>query len=293
MKSVCVHSHAKVNFYLDVVRRRRDGYHNIETLFQTISLADTLVAEVRPSELTMECSNPTLECGPSNLVLKAAEVLRQETGCRVGAHMNLAKRVPVAAGLAGGSGNAAAALVALDTLWRLNLPNARLSRLALALGSDVPYCLEGGTVAATGRGERMCKLNPVPESWLVLVHPPLAVSTRAVYTSPLLHISEERPFAGRTPSFRRAIRSLERGDISSALRNTMERVAFAMHPELEAMVQRLRDEGCTAAAMSGSGPTLFGVCDDRAHAEKIAASLTGLACTVTHTVSQALRVEYR
>ncbi|MFA6240688.1 MAG: 4-(cytidine 5'-diphospho)-2-C-methyl-D-erythritol kinase, partial [Candidatus Hydrogenedentales bacterium] len=200
MKSVCVHSHAKVNFYLDVVRRRRDGYHDIETLFQTISLADTLVVEVRPAELSMECSNPALECGPSNLVLKAAEMLRKATGCRIGAHMNLAKRVPIAAGLAGGSGNAAAALVALNALWNLDLPNARLRRMALALGSDVPYCLEGGTVAATGRGERMCKLNPVPESWLVLVHPPFAVSTRAVYTSPLLHISEERPFAGRTPS---------------------------------------------------------------------------------------------
>lgn len=292
MKSVCVHSHAKINFYLDVVRKRRDGYHDIETIFQTVSLTDTVLAEPRASDLSMECRNPALECGPSNLVLKAAALLREHTGFTGGAHLVLTKRIPVAAGLAGGSGNAAAALVALNLMWELGLSNARLERLAIALGSDVPYCLVGGTVAATGRGERMAALNPIPETWLVLMHPPLAVSTRAVYTSPLLHISKERPFAGRTPSFRKAIQALESGDVAGATRNTMERVAFSMHPELEALVQRLRDASCAVAAMSGSGPTLFGVCTGRAHAEEVAALLGEHACSVVHTVPCALRVEH-
>ena len=291
MKSIRVHSHAKINFYLDVVRRRRDGYHDIETIFQTVSLADTLAAELRSTELSMECTNPALECGPSNLVLKAAALLRERTGVASGAHLTLTKRIPVAAGLAGGSGNAAAALVALNLLWELGLSHARLQRLALELGSDVPYCLAGGTAAATGRGERLAPLEPIPETWLVLVHPALAVSTRAVYTSPLLHISTERPFAGRTRSFRQALRALADGDIAGATRNTMERVAFSMHPELEGLVEGLREAGCVAAAMSGSGPTLFGVCRSRTHADAVAAALPGCTCSVVQAVPEALDIE--
>jgi 4-diphosphocytidyl-2-C-methyl-D-erythritol kinase len=274
--------------YLDVVRRRRDGYHDIETLFQSVGLADELEFTPQPQGVSLTCSDPALDTGPGNLVTHAAFLLQQHTGCARGASITLTKRIPIAAGLAGGSGDAAATLVGLNALWDLGLPPARLQRLGLMLGSDVPYCLVGGTVAATGRGERLTPLDPLPETWLVLVHPPLALSTKAVYASPDLELSPEQPFAGRTPAFRRAIQSLHRGDFPAAVFNRMETAAFRMYPELSTMLTRLRQAGCTAAAMSGSGPTLFGVCKSKKQAERVAAIFTATRASVVSTVSTGL-----
>ncbi|MBN2311891.1 MAG: 4-(cytidine 5'-diphospho)-2-C-methyl-D-erythritol kinase [Candidatus Hydrogenedentes bacterium] len=277
-------SYAKINLYLEVLNRRRDGFHNIETLFQSVGLADRLTFQPRPAGLSMTCSTDALECGPGNLVHRAATLLQQYTGCTQGVHVHLDKRIPIAAGLAGGSGNAAATLAALNALWGLGLPAARLRALGLALGSDVPYCIEGGTVAATGRGERLHRLEPLPETWFVLVHPPIAVTAREVYTSPVLERSGERPFAGRTASFRRALRALRAGDWPRLVFNRMERPVFALHPELAAIPQRLVDAGCCAAAMSGSGPTCFGVCTSRAGADRAAGAVGEYPASVVASV---------
>ncbi|MCC6699324.1 MAG: 4-(cytidine 5'-diphospho)-2-C-methyl-D-erythritol kinase [Candidatus Hydrogenedentes bacterium] len=283
-----VRSHAKINLYLDVLRKRRDGYHHIETIFQTVSLADKLDFEPRASGLSMECTNPGLQAGDDNLVMRAARALQAATGCALGAHIYLDKRIPLAAGLAGGSGNAAATLWALNQLWETRLPAARLHRIAATLGADVPYCLVGGTVAATGRGEIMSALPALPKTWIILLHPELAVSTKAVYTSPHLEKSSERPFAGRTPSFRKAIRAIREGDFAAGIFNRMETAVFRMHPELAELKAALLHAGCKAAAMSGSGPTVFGVCDSEAQARQVAGALPGIRTTTVFTTSLAL-----
>lgn len=283
-----VRSHAKINLYLDVLRKRRDGYHHIETIFQTVSLADKLDFEPRVSGLSMECTNPGLEAGDDNLVMRAARALQSVTGCALGAHIYLDKRIPLAAGLAGGSGNAAATLWALNQLWETGLPAARLHRIAATLGADVPYCLVGGTVAATGRGEIMSALPALPKTWLVLLHPELAVSTKAVYTSPHLEKSSEKPFAGRTPAFRKAIRAIAEGDLATGIFNRMETAVFRMHPQLAELKAALLHAGCKAAAMSGSGPTVFGVCDSEAQARQVAGALPGIRTTTVFTTSRAL-----
>jgi len=145
---------AKVNLYLDVVRRREDGFHDIETLFQSLDLADEVTLEPRgDGQLTLDCSLPGLCAPEDNLALRAAVLLRRHTGCGAGAHISLEKRIPVAAGLAGGSADAAAVLRGLNRLWGLGLSHGELAAPALELGSDVPYCLAGGLAAATGRGE--------------------------------------------------------------------------------------------------------------------------------------------
>ncbi len=285
-----IKSHAKINLYLDVLNKRRDGFTNIETIFQTVSLADTLLLEPRPETVTMECTMPGVPTDESNLVIRAARLLQQETGCRAGVHMRLEKRIPMAAGLAGGSGNGAAALAGLNELWDLELSMPRLERLAARLGSDVPYCLHGGTVAATGRGERMKQLDPIPETWFVLLHPDLHVSTRDVYTSPDLARSAERPFAGSTPTFRRAIEAVTEGGLADALFNRMETAAFPMHPELADWKQQLLDCGCSAAIMSGSGPTVFGLCTSQQHAESVAGQMSGIRVSVVHSVDRALEL---
>lgn len=207
-----------------------------------------------------------------NLVYRAALLLRNHAGVRQGVRMRLEKHIPVAAGLAGGSGNAAAALIALNALWRMDLPEAKLAELALELGSDVPYCLQGGAKAATGRGECLEALPLPPPMWFVLVHPPIAVSTRSIYTSPYLVRNLEPALDGRTPSFRRALERLEAGDIAGAVFNRMETAAFRHYPPLQAIKERLLEAGCSAAAMSGSGPTMFGVCHSEAQAQLAASA---------------------
>ena len=274
-------SYAKINLYLDVINHRRDGYHNIETIFQTVTLADELTFEEQAQHISMTCSSSELDTGEGNLVYRAAMLLRRRTGCRLGARIHLEKRIPVAAGLAGGSGNAAAALVALNVLWDLRLSPARLRAFALELGSDVPYCLQGGTAAATRRGEELAALPPISgDLWFVLAHPEIAVSASHTYNHPLLGCSAERPFAGRTASFRRAIRMLESGDLACMVFNRMETPVFHEHPHLAAMKARLIELGCLAAAMSGSGPTLFGVCPDRRTAARIAEMLSDMRTSV-------------
>ncbi len=265
-------SYAKINLYLDVLDKRPDGYHNIETVFQTVDLWDALSFEEAPCEISLECVGAELPCDSTNLVYRAALLLRNHAGVRQGVRMRLEKHIPVAAGLAGGSGNAAAALIALNALWRMDLPEAKLAELALELGSDVPYCLQGGAKAATGRGECLEALPLPPPMWFVLVHPPIAVSTRSIYTSPYLVRNLEPALDGRTPSFRRALERLEAGDIAGAVFNRMETAAFRHYPPLQAIKERLLEAGCSAAAMSGSGPTMFGVCHSEAQAQLAASA---------------------
>ncbi len=286
--TLTLRSHAKINLYLDVLDRRPDGFHNIETVFQTVSLADELTLAEAPSGVTLTCSRPDLDCGPANLVCRAAALLLARTGCARGARIHLEKNIPVAAGLAGGSGNAAAALDALNTLWKLELTPAQLQALGLELGSDVPYCLVGGTQGATGRGEQLFPLPPVPETWCVLVHPPIQVSTAAVYNSPRLLRNTEQPSAGRTRTFQRALDALRAGDWAQAVFNRMESPVFELHPGLETLKCRLRETGCVAAAMSGSGPTVFGICTSRERAERAAEALAPHATSVVKTVDSAL-----
>ncbi len=283
-------SYAKINFYLDVRPRRSDGYHDIETVFQTVSLYDALSLSPRPSGISLECNIPGLDAGPGNLVWRAAALLAERFAVSNGVHMVLEKHIPVAAGLAGGSGNAAAALAGLNRLWDLRLDSVTLAALALELGSDVPYCLVGGAMAATGRGEVLASLPVAPETWIVLVHPSLKVSTAAVYNSPLLEKNTEPLVEGRTQPFRRALEAFARGDWPQTVFNRMETAVFSLHPELAATKKRLLELGCLAAAMSGSGPTLFGVCPSREHAESVSHAGLEWPVSIVKTMSEGVAI---
>ncbi|HPO17272.1 MAG TPA: 4-(cytidine 5'-diphospho)-2-C-methyl-D-erythritol kinase [Candidatus Hydrogenedentes bacterium] len=277
-------SYAKLNLYLDVLNKRRDGFHNIETIFQTVSLADDITFEDQPNLITITCSSTELDTGEGNLVHRAAILLREHTGCKMGARIHLEKRIPIAAGLAGGSGNAAATLIALNKFWDLRLSDEHIRDLALKLGSDVPYCTIGGAAAATHRGEELIPLPPITPVWFVLVHPPIAVSAGHAYNHPLLEHSPQTPFAGRTPAFRKAIRTLAAGDIPCIIFNRMEQPVFHDYPQLAEIKQRLLELGCSAAAMSGSGPTIFGVCSERRIAARIAETLPEYRTSVVSPV---------
>ncbi|MFA7693817.1 MAG: 4-(cytidine 5'-diphospho)-2-C-methyl-D-erythritol kinase [Candidatus Hydrogenedentes bacterium] len=269
-------SYAKINLYLDVLKKRRDGFHNIETIFQSVSLFDELTFRAATT-LTLSCNLAHLNCGPSNLVHRAALLLQEKTGCQKGASIYLEKNIPIGAGLAGGSGNAAATLQALNSLWDLKLCTTQLERFARNLGADVPYCLHGGTRAGVLRGEELYPLPPLPELWFLFIHPKQSVSAKEVYNHPMLAPTGEKPFAGKTAAFREAIRSLQQSQYEGVLFNRMERPVFSCYPQLMDMKLALIKAGCKAALMSGSGPTLLGLCESQEQGILISENLKNTA----------------
>ncbi len=276
-------AHAKINLYLAVIDRRPDGYHDIETLFQTVGLADEVRLSPVDGAITLSCNLPQLE-SDDNLAMRAARLLQARHAPGRGAHIEIEKRIPVAAGLAGGSTDAAAALVGLNELWDVGLSSEALQTLAAEIGSDVPFLIRGGTMSGMGRGDALQTLEPLRECWFVLLHPAIEVSAGRVYNHPELRKSREERIGELTSSFEGVLAAVSRGSIADVLYNAMEIPVFMEYPELAVLKQRLLDAGCAGALMSGSGPTLFGLCKDRAHAERIAAQFTGLATSVVSTV---------
>jgi 4-diphosphocytidyl-2-C-methyl-D-erythritol kinase len=279
-------SFAKINLYLEVIARRDDGYHNIETLFQTVGLSDTLRFSECNTGIELTCTLATLDCGPSNLVCQAAALIRERATHKRGVRIHLEKNIPIAAGLAGGSGNAAATLVALNRFWSVGLSDQNLAELALMLGSDVPYCLSGGCMVGAGRGEKLIAVDPLPHTWFILVHPAIGISAGRVYNSARLRFAQPDHAA----RFGNALGAMQAGQFRGNVFNRLETPVFAEYPELASLKKRLVGEGCVDALMSGSGSTMFGICTSESHARGIAARLgeyrTSVACTVPHGVEQ-------
>jgi 4-diphosphocytidyl-2-C-methyl-D-erythritol kinase len=275
-----VQAHAKLNLYLRVVGRRPDGFHELETVFQSIDLADELTVELADDlRLTGGCAEAPP--GPENLVLSAAAALREAAGGQGGAVIHLEKRIPVGAGLGGGSSDAAAMLLALNRLWGLELPHERLAALAAGLGSDVPFGLRGGTAVGRGRGEILEPL-PTPRLWSVLVRPPFPVPTAQAY-------GLYRPAPPESPQLEAFLTALATGDaarLAPLLRNDLEAGVFGAWPELEALREHLLTAGAVGARMTGSGSVLFGLARDERHARVVAARMEepGLWVQVARTV---------
>ncbi len=253
-------AYAKVNLALEVVGRRSDGYHEIVTLLQTVSLHDTV--RVAPAaDLSLSCDVPAL-AGADNLALRAAVLLQQRCGARQGAAIHLQKRIPVAAGLGGGSSDAAATLLALAELWHLEPEMGMLAEVATALGSDVPFFLWGGTALAGGRGERLEALPPAPARWLVLLRPPVMLPGKTA----LLYRRLSPADFGDGATARAAAAAVREGRFPAdeLLVNTFERVADAVFPGLAAARASLQTAaGGRPVHLSGAGPTLFAVFADR------------------------------
>lgn len=283
-QSLTFQSHAKLNLYLDILEQRTDGFHNIETIYQTVSLCDTLDSTLTQSGLTLDCDDEQTAASENNLVMRVARRLQDEYAPKSGAHFDLHKEIPVASGLAGGSGDAAATLLALDELWDLRLGRERLAEIGLEIGSDVPFCLAGGTMGAQLRGEHLLPLAPMPETWFLLIHPPIEVSTAAVYQHPHLPKRGAPDDGSWSDSFDVAVTAISAGDVAGSLHNSMESVVFSMHPELHEIKRRLLKAGCIGALMSGSGPTMYGVCNNREQAERASEAFRDLRRSVVHTV---------
>jgi 4-diphosphocytidyl-2-C-methyl-D-erythritol kinase len=267
--AVVVWAPAKVNLFLEVRAKRTDGYHEIATLMVTVSLHDTLeFKEEATGEIRLSSDHPHLSTGPDNLIWRAAELLRQRTGTRRGVRMELTKRIPMAAGLAGGSSDAAAALAGLNQLWRLGLKDSELAALGAELGSDVAFFFAAPAAWCTGRGERVTPLTLGGPLWFVLACPAVGLSTAAVYRGVSV---PEQPRSGHEVCD--AVARGEPGAIGEQLHNRLQPVAEQLCPTVAAIQARLAQLGAAGSMMSGSGTSLFALCRDHDEALRVARGL--------------------
>ncbi|HEV2707042.1 MAG TPA: 4-(cytidine 5'-diphospho)-2-C-methyl-D-erythritol kinase [Pyrinomonadaceae bacterium] len=267
-------AYAKINLSLRVLGRRVDGYHEIRTVFQTITLHDTLEFERLDSErLELTCDDPGIPTDESNLVLRAALALREHFGVGRGARIRLEKRIPAQGGLGGGSADAAVSLIGLARLWELPTSVAELARLGARLGADVPFFLTGGTALGTGLGTDITPLEDVPVKALVLVAPGVGVSTVEAYKA-LNADALTKPDSAVILHVSRAEAQIS-DSLCEVLCNDFEPVVFRLQPEIERAKKRLLDMGARCALMSGSGSSVFGVFDEAGEARRAAAELSG------------------
>ena len=280
MRSIAVKAYAKINLSLRVAERGSDGFHQLQTIFQSIDLHDSLKCEARRGPFEILCNVPDVPRDRTNLIWRAAQLLWRaggDGGQVSDTRITLRKRIPPQAGLGGGSSDAAAALLALRTLWKLHVPDEQLVAIAAQIGSDVPFFFVGGTALGLGRGEQVFPLLDLPRWWIVLTFPPFGVSTAEAYA----WFDEMR---ARTPS-RAEVRYLSHSWLGRVvpLVNDLEPVVVERHPLIATQVKRLTALGASMAAMSGSGSTVFGVFPTVKSAEIAARKLrqTGASALVT------------
>lgn len=249
---------AKINWTLDVIGKREDGYHELDMLLQSVALHDRLI--IAPAaRISLEMRGwPWIRVDEKNLVLRAARALSEAAGGERGARMTLEKRIPVGAGMGGGSADAAAALVGLNALWKLGLSDAELERIGAALGADVPFCVRGGLQRARGIGERLHPLDAVRVCWLVVAQPCRGLSTKDVFGG----LRVDRIDASSRPDNDAAMSALQAGDLpalASAMGNALQPVATSLRPAIAECVERIGRTGALAVQMTGSGSAVFGV----------------------------------
>lgn len=272
MKRLLVEARCKINLGLEVVSRRADGYHNIDTVFQSVSLADAVELEpLGPRAIRLDVLDGLAPPGRANLAWRAAEAVMAATGSP-GVSIRIEKRVPVAAGLGGGSADAAAVIVGMNALHGLGLGEDALRRIGLVVGSDVPFLIRGGTARGRGRGEELEALAPLMGVWFVLATPAAEISAREAYARARIGLTSRAGFIKLACS---AIQDRDPGALGRALRNDLEPGVVVLCPEVGRLEASLRERGAVGVVMSGSGPTVVGLVRLREEAERIAASLEG------------------
>lgn len=263
---------AKINLTLDVLYKRPDNYHEVEMIMTTVDLADRIGLESREDGMIIISStNGFIPNDNRNLAYQAAQLIKDTYGVREGVFIRIEKEIPVAAGLAGGSSDAAATLRGLNKLWNLNLSLDTLAELGSKIGSDVSFCIYGGTALATGRGEKIRELPAPPTCWVVLAKPKIGVSTAQVYGG--LKLEEVTH-----PSTSQMIQAIENDNyelMCQSVGNVLETVTFKLHPEVVMIKEQMRRFGADAVLMSGSGPTVFGLVDNESRLGRIYNGLRG------------------
>lgn len=274
---------AKINLGLDILRKREDGYHEVRMIMQTIQMYDVLeIRRVKKPGISLSVNYPYIPNDERNLVYKAAKLLMDEFQVKSGVDIRLEKFIPVAAGMAGGSSDAAAALVGINRLFKLGLSEKDLMDRAVNIGADVPYCVMRGTALAEGIGEKLTRITPVPDCFVLIGKPGINVSTKAAYESLQLDKITTHP------DIDGMIKDIECGNLlamTEKMGNVFEPGIIGKYPVIGEIKELMEAHGALKAMMSGSGPTVFGIFDDRKKMEAAAAAIreSRLAKTVFAT----------
>lgn len=260
MDKISVKALAKINLGLDVIRKRPDGYHEVRMIMQTVHLYDQLTLQkTKEPEISIQSNLTFLPMDESNLAYQAAKLLKDECGIREGVAISLKKHIPIAAGMAGGSTDAAAVLYGMNELFGLGFKRQKLMELGVGIGADVPYCLMRGTALAEGIGEKLRSLPPMPKCPVLIAKPNIGVSTKFVYENLKLdgHVVH--------PDISAQIAAIRQGDLKAVaglMGNILESVTVPQYPVIDEIKRRMTDNGALSSMMSGSGPSVFGLFDD-------------------------------
>ena len=270
-----VSAFSKINLFLAVLGKRDDGYHNLASVMQTLSLCDTLIIKkcntnVQKEPITLETNVPTLSVGDDNLIIKAAKRITNEYKINQPIKIILTKRIPIGAGLGGGSSDCAATLQGINQLFDLNLPLDKLMKMGKTLGADVPFCLLGGTAIAKGIGDVLTPLPPHPKCYVVLACPSIHVSTKEIF-----ELLEHKHFSKETDLdyFITAYKSQDINQIAQNLKNTFTQITSTLHPQIKKLIIDLKNQGANAAAMTGTGATVFAYFNNKTTAENACTAL--------------------
>lgn len=270
METLKLNAYAKINLGLDVIGRLPNGYHEVKMIMQSVGICDELTFEKQPSGITVTTDSGELPTDENNLIYRAAKLLLDTCAVKEGVRIHLTKRIPIAAGMAGGSTDAAATLKAVNQLFRFGKTKEELMELGVKIGADVPYCILGGTALAEGIGERLTPLPPMPNCHLLVAKPDINVSTKYVYTTldaaPIL-------FHPDIDGMTAAIFAGDLTGITAKLGNVLETVTVPAHPIISKIKEKFLELGSDGVLMSGSGPTVFGIFSDKTAAEKAYASM--------------------
>lgn len=276
-------AYAKINLGLDIIQKLPNGYHQVKMVMQAIDLWDELTLEKTGNGIVLTTDAGELPTDENNLIYKAAKLMQDTCSLREGVKIHLQKNIPIAAGMAGGSTDAAAAMTGMNRLFDLRIPQTELMRISVAIGADVPFCILGGTALAEGIGELLTPLPPVPSCRVLVAKPDISVSTKYVY--------EHLDAAGiqHHPDIDGMITAIREGSLQGILNrmeNVLESVTVPAYPIIESIKEKMLDLGAAASLMSGSGPTVFGIFTEEAAAKYAFRQLkaAGLAKQVFLTV---------
>lgn len=257
MEQLTKEAHAKINLGLDVLRRREDGYHEVKMVMQTVDIIDTLTFTKKSEQgVTLKTDKEELSVGEDNLICRAAKLLFTQAGITPGVDILLQKRIPIAAGMAGGSADAAVTLLGLNELFEIGFSIERLQRIGVMLGADIPYCIVGGTALAEGIGATLTKLPMPPQCILVVAKPDINVSTKFVYEN--LH-ADTLSYHPDIDGMVEAIKAKSLSGVTDRLGNVLETVTVREYPVIDTIKTLMKSGGAENALMSGSGPTVFGI----------------------------------
>ncbi|MGR3301602.1 MAG: 4-(cytidine 5'-diphospho)-2-C-methyl-D-erythritol kinase [Candidatus Scalindua sp.] len=277
---------AKINLFLEILGKRDDGYHEIETVMQEIDLVDNLQFEEILEGVRLKCNDKNIPSGENNLVCKAANLILNECGIKKGVLISLEKNIPVGAGLGGGSSDAAATLKALNLLWKIGLNDVALMEFAAKLGSDIPFFIKGKTSLCSGRGEKITPIEVKSEMNYLIIFPHINISTTTIYRNLKIDLTKK---IIDVSFFLNALEHHKVAGISKLLFNRLEEVIFATYPDLLDVKMALGHFGFCGLSVSGSGSAFFGLCNDRHQAEaiksKIELSDIGNVYAVTNVIT--------